>query len=125
MQRNPSAQTLRILERRMRGGPTAEKFKTQRIIMLFTSAGFIASLVVPSLDHRFGWSQVSLGVVGPTFLSQWAFTLFSWYIEKTPSVQRRSKLPEIRKSFSPDRMRSFVIPSTPAHPSSSSVRRWL
>jgi protein-S-isoprenylcysteine O-methyltransferase Ste14 len=53
MKRDPA-----LLKRRMRGGPTAEKEPTQRIIMLFTSLGFIALLVVPALDHRYGWSAV-------------------------------------------------------------------
>jgi protein-S-isoprenylcysteine O-methyltransferase Ste14 len=52
-----------LLERRMRGGPTAEKRTTQRFIMLGASAGFIALLVVPALDRRFGWSEVPLGLV--------------------------------------------------------------
>ena len=52
-----------LLERRMRAGPTAEKRPAQRLIMLGTSLGFIALLVVPALDHRFGWSAVPLGVV--------------------------------------------------------------
>jgi protein-S-isoprenylcysteine O-methyltransferase Ste14 len=48
----------------MRGGPGAEKRTVQKIIMLFTSAGFIALLVVPALDYRFRWSRVPLiGVV--------------------------------------------------------------
>lgn len=49
-----------LLERRMRGGPTAEKERTQKVIMLFASAGFVAFLVVSALDHRFGWSDVPL-----------------------------------------------------------------
>jgi len=52
-----------LLERRMRGGPTAEKEKSQKIIMLITSAGFVASLVVPALDHRLGWSSVPISAV--------------------------------------------------------------
>ena len=52
-----------LLERRMRGGPTAEKRPAQKLIMVFTSMGFIALLVVPALDHRFGWSVVPLPVV--------------------------------------------------------------
>jgi protein-S-isoprenylcysteine O-methyltransferase Ste14 len=53
-----------LLERRMHGGPTAEKEPTQKIIMLFASAGFIAMIVVSALDHRFGWSAVPFyGVV--------------------------------------------------------------
>jgi protein-S-isoprenylcysteine O-methyltransferase Ste14 len=47
-----------LLERRMRGGPTAEKETTQKIIMLFASIGFVALLVVPALDYRFDWSSV-------------------------------------------------------------------
>lgn len=52
-----------LLERRLRGGPTAEKEKTQKVIMLFASIGFIALLVVPALDQRFMWSSVPLHVV--------------------------------------------------------------
>ena len=52
-----------LLQRRMRGGPTAEKEPTQRVIMLLASLGFIALLVVPALDHRFGWSRVPVAVV--------------------------------------------------------------
>src|SRR5215470_18937854 len=51
-----------LLQRRMRGGPMAEKETTQKIIMLFASIGFIALLVAPSLDHRFGWSRVPASV---------------------------------------------------------------
>ena len=52
-----------LLERRMSGGPTAEKRRTQQIIMVFTSLGFIALLVVPALDFRFGWSHMPLIIV--------------------------------------------------------------
>ncbi len=55
MKKNPA-----LLKRRLSAGPTAEKEKTQKIIMLFASAGFIASLVVPALDYRFMWSNVPL-----------------------------------------------------------------
>src|SRR5450631_2522672 len=49
----------KLLERRMRGGPTAEKETTQKIIMVLTSLGFIGLMVVPALDHRFGWSHMT------------------------------------------------------------------
>jgi protein-S-isoprenylcysteine O-methyltransferase Ste14 len=52
-----------LLERRMSGGSMAEKQPAQKFIMLYTSIGFIALLVVPALDHRFGWSAVPLGGV--------------------------------------------------------------
>src|SRR6202012_3249009 len=51
-----------LLQRRRRGGPTAEKQPAQKIIMSFTSLGFIALLVLPALDHRFGWSDLSAAV---------------------------------------------------------------
>jgi protein-S-isoprenylcysteine O-methyltransferase Ste14 len=47
-----------LLQRRMRGGPTAEKRPAQKIIMTLASLGFIGLLIVPALDHRFGWSHV-------------------------------------------------------------------
>jgi protein-S-isoprenylcysteine O-methyltransferase Ste14 len=52
-----------LLQRRLRGGPAAEKRPAQRIIMLFASIGFVALLVVPALDRRFGWSSVPVVVV--------------------------------------------------------------
>ena len=48
-----------LLARRMRGGPFAEREPTQKIIMSFASLGFIALLVLPAVDHRLGWSDMS------------------------------------------------------------------
>ena len=45
-QRDPA-----LLERRLKGGPRAEKTPTQRVIMVFLSLGFVALLVVPAIDH--------------------------------------------------------------------------
>ena len=39
----------KLLERRMRGGPTAEKEPTQKIIMLFVSLGFIGLIAFSAL----------------------------------------------------------------------------
>jgi len=47
-----------LLERRLRGGPTAEREPAQRVIMAIASVSFIGSLVVPALGWRFGWSVV-------------------------------------------------------------------
>jgi protein-S-isoprenylcysteine O-methyltransferase Ste14 len=52
-----------LLERRLAGGPMAEKSGTQRTIMLFVSIGFIGLLVVPALGWRFGWGRVPLAAV--------------------------------------------------------------
>ena len=47
-----------LLERRMRGGPLAEKEPTQRLIMSIASVGFVGLIVVPALDRRFAWSHM-------------------------------------------------------------------
>jgi protein-S-isoprenylcysteine O-methyltransferase Ste14 len=63
-----------LLERRMRGGPLAETEPNQRIIMAITSLGFIAGLVVPGLDRRFGWSDMpaAVSILGDVFhLAGW------------------------------------------------------
>jgi protein-S-isoprenylcysteine O-methyltransferase Ste14 len=52
-----------LLERRLKGGPTAEREPVQRIVMLIASIGFITLLVVPAIDYRFKWSSVPLIVV--------------------------------------------------------------
>jgi protein-S-isoprenylcysteine O-methyltransferase Ste14 len=52
-----------LLERRVKAGPRAEKRPAQKIIMLLMSIGFIALMVVPALDHRFGWTHMSPAVV--------------------------------------------------------------
>jgi protein-S-isoprenylcysteine O-methyltransferase Ste14 len=53
----------KLLERRVRGGPIAEKRKTQQIISLFASIGYIGLLAIPALDHRLQWSHVPRAVV--------------------------------------------------------------
>ena len=47
-----------LLERRMKGGPWAEERLEQKIIMTFASLAFVALLLIPALDRRFGWSQL-------------------------------------------------------------------
>jgi protein-S-isoprenylcysteine O-methyltransferase Ste14 len=67
-----------LLERRMRGGPTGETRPVQKLIMLCVSIGFIALLIVPALDHRFGWSTVPpVGVVAGNVLVAVGFYLIS------------------------------------------------
>lgn len=47
----------KLLERRLNAGPRAEKEKGQKIIIYFAMIAFVAMLVFPALDHRFGWSH--------------------------------------------------------------------
>jgi protein-S-isoprenylcysteine O-methyltransferase Ste14 len=65
-----------LLERRMSAGPTAEKRTSQKVIMSTSASGFAALLVVPGLDHRFGWSSV------PSYISIAGDVLFvlGWII---------------------------------------------
>ena len=52
-----------LLERRMRAGPTAEKEKSQKIIMTIAFLAFAGEAVIPALDRQFGWSDVPTSVV--------------------------------------------------------------
>ena len=47
-----------LLERRVNAGPAAEQDLSQQIIQSVAAVAFIGVLVVPALDHRFGWSSV-------------------------------------------------------------------
>jgi protein-S-isoprenylcysteine O-methyltransferase Ste14 len=58
MKRDPG-----LLERRLRGGPIAEKKPIQKTIQSITALGFVAMLVVPAVDHRFGGSGLPAVVV--------------------------------------------------------------
>src|SRR5262245_25202875 len=53
-----------LLERRLKGGPQAERRSVQRLIMLGASLAFLSLLVIPALDVRHHWSSVPLaGIV--------------------------------------------------------------
>jgi protein-S-isoprenylcysteine O-methyltransferase Ste14 len=53
MKRDPE-----LLERRVDAGPGAEKERTQKIIQALAAIAFIAVILFPAFDHRFGWSRV-------------------------------------------------------------------
>jgi protein-S-isoprenylcysteine O-methyltransferase Ste14 len=74
-----------LLKRRLSGGPWAEKERAQKIIMAFTSIGFIALIVVPAFDFRFGWSAVLLPLVtaGDALVAVGFFVIFLVYKENT------------------------------------------
>ncbi|HTX13670.1 MAG TPA: isoprenylcysteine carboxylmethyltransferase family protein [Candidatus Baltobacteraceae bacterium] len=46
-----------LFERRVRGGPTAEKGLTQKIIHGLIVVAFLAAILVPVVDRRLGWSR--------------------------------------------------------------------
>jgi protein-S-isoprenylcysteine O-methyltransferase Ste14 len=74
-----------LLERRMKAGPFAEKRPAQKRIMWFASLGFIALIVVPALDHRFGWSTLSFAgvVLGDALVMIGFYAVFRVYQENT------------------------------------------
>jgi protein-S-isoprenylcysteine O-methyltransferase Ste14 len=47
-----------LIERRLSAGPAAEQEKNQKIIQAFASLFFLALIVFPGTDHRFGWSHL-------------------------------------------------------------------
>ena len=50
------------LQRRMRGGPTAETRMVQKAVMGGLQLSLAAMVVVSALDHRFGWSPVPTAI---------------------------------------------------------------
>ena len=74
-----------LLQRRLSAGPMAEKEASQKIIMGFAMVGFIALLVVPALDHRFGWSVMPVPVViaGDLLVAAGFYIIFLVYKENT------------------------------------------
>jgi protein-S-isoprenylcysteine O-methyltransferase Ste14 len=47
-----------LFERRVRGGASDEKDRTQKIIHALVVVAFLAGIFVPVADHRLGWSRV-------------------------------------------------------------------
>jgi protein-S-isoprenylcysteine O-methyltransferase Ste14 len=82
----------------MRGGPTAEKKSAQKIIMSFTSLGFIGLMVVPALDYRFGWSQTTPQAVlaGDVLVALGLLAIFFVFRENTFSSATIELAPDQR-----------------------------
>jgi protein-S-isoprenylcysteine O-methyltransferase Ste14 len=74
-----------LLERRINGGPAAERKKSQKLIQLLASIAFIGAMILPSLDHRFSWSAVPLPVVvlGDVLTMLGFFIVFRVFKENT------------------------------------------
>src|ERR1700685_4488874 len=53
----------KLLRRRVSAGPGAEKERNQKIIQFVAQIAFILVIIIPAVDHRFGWSFV------PAFVS--------------------------------------------------------
>lgn len=53
----------KLLERRMKAGPQAEKEKSQKVIVAIAFLSFAGAAILPAIDHRFGWSDVPTSIV--------------------------------------------------------------
>jgi protein-S-isoprenylcysteine O-methyltransferase Ste14 len=80
MKRDPA-----LLERRMTGGPTAEKRPAQKLIMGFASIGFIALIVVPPIGYRLHGSTLtpSVNLIGDALVAIGFYLIFLVYRENT------------------------------------------
>jgi len=80
MKRDPA-----LLERRLRGGPIAEKNPIQKIIQSIIALGFVAMLVLPATDHRLHGTRVPTLVVvaGDILIAAGFFLLFLVLKENT------------------------------------------
>jgi protein-S-isoprenylcysteine O-methyltransferase Ste14 len=80
MKRDPA-----LLERRMSGGPTAEKRPIQKFIMWWTSLAFIAMLVVPAVAFRFHGTSVpaAVSLIGDGLVAVGFYFILLVYRENT------------------------------------------
>ena len=72
----------KLVERRMSIGPVSETRPAQKIISALFMLGFIAFVVLPALDHRFGWSPVApvVSLIGDAIIVL-SFVLFFWVMK--------------------------------------------
>lgn len=75
----------KLLERRMRGGPTAEKETSQKIIQSLTSIMFVAMLVAPAIDHRSHWFALPsyVAIIGDVIVGIGFLIIFFVFKENT------------------------------------------
>ena len=75
----------KLLERRVNAGPAAEKEKSQKRIQALASLAFVSEMILPSADHRFGWSHVPLmfTIVGDILVLLGFFVVFLVFKENT------------------------------------------
>lgn len=85
-----------VLERRMSAKETESK---QKYLVAFSLIPFMIGLLIPGLDHRFGWSQVPLYVVlTADFMILLGYALFflvlreNHYASRTIQVERGQKV---------------------------------
>jgi len=75
----------KLLERRVKAGPVAEKEISQKIIQSIAQGAFILMFIIPALDFRFGWSYVpiSISVFGDALVVVGLFIVFLVFKENS------------------------------------------
>jgi protein-S-isoprenylcysteine O-methyltransferase Ste14 len=75
----------KLLERRVKAGPRAEKENGQKLIQVLASLVFIAMLLLPSFDHRYHWSHppIILVIAGDVLVALGFLAIFLVYKENT------------------------------------------
>jgi protein-S-isoprenylcysteine O-methyltransferase Ste14 len=53
----------KLIERRIKAGPSAEKEPSQKVIISLVMVAFVLLLIVPGLDYRWHWSDVPTWLV--------------------------------------------------------------
>ena len=74
-----------LLAGRVQAGPVAETQRSQKIIQSLASLFFIGLFIVPGLDYRYGWSDVSpiLSLIADGFVALGFFIVFLVFRENT------------------------------------------
>jgi protein-S-isoprenylcysteine O-methyltransferase Ste14 len=72
----------KVIERRVRVGPTAEREPVQKLISALIITIFIAASIVPAFDHRFGWSPVAptVSILGDALVA-FSFLIFFFVLK--------------------------------------------
>ena len=75
----------KLLERRLNAGPAAETLRSQKIIQRVISPTFFAGILIPAIDHRFGWSHVPpfVVVLGDALVALGLFVVFLVFKENS------------------------------------------
>jgi protein-S-isoprenylcysteine O-methyltransferase Ste14 len=74
-----------LLERRMKAGPGAEQEPSQKIIQIIAASAFFLAIVLPSIDHRFAWSNVPapVAIAGDVLVALGFLVIFFVFKENT------------------------------------------
>src|SRR4029078_716965 len=74
-----------LLERRLAAGPGAEQRPRQKAIQALASVMFVASMLLPAFDHRYGWYPLprSVAILGNVLLGLGFFAVSLVFRENT------------------------------------------